>query len=55
MPTARTSSTFGPPKIPKLVDRPELLENDVVVTAEPPAERSVLVDLIINVAFRSCS
>ena len=35
------------PQDPKLVD--ELLENDVEITAEPPAERSVLMDLIINV------
>jgi cell division protease FtsH len=35
------------PQDPKLVD--ELLENDVEITAEPPAERSVLLDLIINV------
>jgi cell division protease FtsH len=42
----REFSTFGPDD-PKLVD--ELLENDVKITAEPPAERSVLMDLIINV------
>ncbi len=35
------------PQDPKLVD--ELLENDVEITAEPPAERSVLMELIINV------
>ena len=35
------------PQDPKLVD--ELLENNVEITAEPPAERSVLLDLIINV------
>ncbi len=39
-------STFGPPD-PKLVD--ELVENEVEITAEPPAERSVLVELILNV------
>ena len=39
-------STFGPPD-PKLVD--ELVENRVEITAEPPAERSVLVELILNV------
>jgi cell division protease FtsH len=35
------------PQDPKLVD--ELLENDVEIIAEPPAERSVLMDLVINV------
>ena len=39
-------STFGPPD-PKLVD--ELVENQVEITAEPPPERSVVMDLIINV------
>ena len=39
--------TFGPPD-PKLID--ELVENKVDITAEPPAERSVLVDLILGVA-----
>ena len=39
-------STRGP-QDPKLVD--ELLENDVEITAEPPAQRSVLMDLIINI------
>ncbi len=39
-------TTFGPPD-PKLVD--ELVENQVEITAEPPAERSVLVELILNV------
>jgi cell division protease FtsH len=39
-------STRGP-QDPKLVD--ELLENNVEVTAEPPAQRSVLMDLIINI------
>jgi len=39
-------STFGPPD-PKLVD--ELEANDVEITAEPPAERSVVVDLILNI------
>jgi cell division protease FtsH len=39
--------TFGPPD-PKLID--ELVENQVEITAEPPAERSVLVDLILGVA-----
>jgi cell division protease FtsH len=39
--------TFGPPD-PKLVD--DLIENKVEITAEPPAERSVLVDLILGVA-----
>jgi len=39
--------TFGPPD-PKLVD--ELVENKVEITAEPPAERSVLVDLILGIA-----
>ncbi|NNE05073.1 MAG: ATP-dependent zinc metalloprotease FtsH [Xanthomonadales bacterium] len=38
--------TFGPPD-PKLVD--ELVENNVEITAEPPAERSVIVDLILNI------
>jgi len=39
--------TFGPPD-PKLVD--DLVENKVEITAEPPEERSVLVDLILGVA-----
>jgi len=39
--------TFGPPD-QKLVD--DLVENHVDITAEPPAERSVLVDLILGVA-----
>ncbi len=39
--------TFGPPD-PKLVD--DLIEHKVEITAEPPAERSVLVDLILGVA-----
>lgn len=39
--------TFGPPD-QKLID--DLVENDVDITAEPPAERSVLVDLILGVA-----
>ncbi len=39
-------STRGP-QDPKLVD--ELLENNVEITAEPPAQRSVLMDLIINI------
>jgi len=39
--------TFGPPDT-KLVD--DLVANSVEVTAEPPAERSVLVDLILGVA-----
>ena len=39
--------TFGPPD-PKLVD--DLVENKVEITAEPPAERSILVDLILGVA-----
>jgi cell division protease FtsH len=39
--------TFGPPD-PKLVD--DLVENKVDITAEPPAERSVFVDLILGVA-----
>jgi len=39
--------TFGPPD-PRLVD--DLVENKVEITAEPPAERSVLVDLILGVA-----
>jgi cell division protease FtsH len=39
-------SSFGPPD-PKLVD--ELVENKVEITAEPPAERSVIVELILNV------
>ena len=40
-------TTFGPPD-PKLVD--DLIDNKVEITAEPPAERSVLVDLILGVA-----
>jgi len=40
-------TTFGPPD-PKLVD--DLVDNQVEITAEPPAERSVLVDLILGVA-----
>jgi cell division protease FtsH len=39
--------TFGPPDL-KLVD--DLVENQIEITAEPPAERSVLVDLILGVA-----
>jgi len=39
--------TFGPPD-PKLID--DLVENKVEISAEPPAERSVLVDLILGVA-----
>ncbi len=39
--------TFGPPD-PKLID--DLVENKVEITAEPPAERSVLVDLILGIA-----
>jgi cell division protease FtsH len=39
--------TFGPPD-PRLVD--DLVENKIEITAEPPAERSVLVDLILGVA-----
>ena len=39
--------TFGPPD-PRLVD--DLVENKVEITAEPPAERSVFVDLILGVA-----
>jgi cell division protease FtsH len=39
--------TFGPPD-PKLID--DLVENKVELTAEPPAERSVFVDLILGVA-----
>jgi len=42
-----TFNTFGPPD-PKLVD--DLVENKVEITAEPPAERSVFVDLILGVA-----
>jgi cell division protease FtsH len=39
--------TFGPPD-PKLVD--DLVQSKVEITAEPPTERSVLVDLILGVA-----
>ncbi len=39
--------TFGPPD-PKLVD--DLVDNKVQITAEPPAERSIFVDLILGVA-----
>ena len=39
--------TFGPPD-PKLID--DLVQSKVEITAEPPAERSVLVDLILGVA-----
>jgi len=39
--------TFGPPD-QKLID--DLIANKVEITAEPPAERSVLVDLILGVA-----
>jgi len=42
----REFSTFGPDD-PKLVD--DLLDNNVKITAEPPEERSILMDLIINV------
>ncbi len=40
-------NTFGPPD-PKLID--DLVDNKVEITAEPPAERSVFVDLILGVA-----
>jgi cell division protease FtsH len=39
--------TFGPPD-PKLID--DLVQNKVEITAEPPAQRSVFVDLILGVA-----
>jgi cell division protease FtsH len=39
--------TFGPPD-PKLVD--QLVQNKIEITAEPPTERSVFVDLILGVA-----
>ena len=39
--------TFGPPD-PKLID--DLVENRIEITAEPPAERSIFVDLILGVA-----
>ena len=39
--------TFGPPD-PKLID--DLVENKVEITAEPPAERSIFIDLILGVA-----
>ncbi len=39
--------SFGPPDS-KLID--DLVENKVEVTAEPPAERSVLVDLLMGLA-----
>jgi cell division protease FtsH len=39
--------TFGPPD-DKLVD--DLVENNVEFSAEPPAERSILIDLLIGVA-----
>jgi cell division protease FtsH len=39
--------TFGPPD-PRLVD--DLVENKIEITAEPPAERSVFVDLILGIA-----
>jgi cell division protease FtsH len=39
--------TFGPPD-QKLID--DLVENEVDITAEPPAGRSVLVDLVLGVA-----
>ncbi|MFC1719882.1 ATP-dependent zinc metalloprotease FtsH [Pseudomonadota bacterium] len=42
-----TFQTFGPPD-PKLVD--QLVENKIEITAEPPTERSVFVDLILGVA-----
>jgi cell division protease FtsH len=38
--------TFGMPD-PRLVD--DLVENNVEITAEPPEQRSVLLDLIINI------
>jgi len=40
-------NTFGPPD-PKLID--DLVDNKVEITAEPPAERSVFVDLILGIA-----
>jgi len=39
--------TFGPPD-PKMID--DLVQNKVEITAEPPTERSVFVDLILGVA-----
>ncbi len=39
--------TFGPPDT-KLID--DLVDNKVEISAEPPAERSILVDLILGVA-----
>ncbi len=39
--------TFGPPD-PKMID--DLVDNKVEITAEPPTERSVFVDLILGVA-----
>jgi cell division protease FtsH len=39
--------TFGPPD-DKLID--DLVDNKIEITAEPPAERSILVDLILGVA-----
>ncbi len=39
-------STFGPPD-PKLVD--ELVENKVEITAEPPAERPFIVELLLSI------
>jgi cell division protease FtsH len=44
--TGMDFTTFGPPD-PKLVD--ELVQNKVEITAEPPAQRSVLLDLFLNI------
>jgi cell division protease FtsH len=44
--TGQGFETFGPPD-PKVVD--ELVQNKVEITAEPPAERSVMLDLFLNI------
>src|SRR5690554_4183017 len=42
----RGFSTFGMPD-PRLVD--DLVKNNVEITAEPPEQRSVILDLLINI------
>ncbi|MFT5138686.1 MAG: cell division protease FtsH [Lysobacterales bacterium] len=40
-------TTFGPPD-PKLID--ELVENKVEISSTPPKQRSIIVDLLVNIA-----
>ena len=45
----KTFSSYGMPD-PRLVD--DLVENNVEITAQPPEQRSVILDLIINIIPR---